>query len=194
MADAAHTWSVEAYAGSAYNVPARLQLEQDGGFSRSLKAKFETRGFDSPLYYLLRAGKWQDNYATEFSILHHKLYLKNPPAGVSDLSVSHGFNILTLNGAYRVKDWVYRFGAGPVVTHAEATINGFRYDGPYRLSGAAMLAAVGRRFYIAKSTFLSVEAMASAAYATPRLSGSLNGEMRITHLAFHGLAGIGYEF
>jgi hypothetical protein len=194
LVDAAHTWTVEAYVGNAYNFRSRLRIEQDGGFSRSLNAKYDTRGFESPPYYMLRAGKWKGSYATELSVLHHKLYLKNAPAGVSDLSISHGFNILTLNGAYRIKDWTYRFGAGPVLTHAEATINGIKYDGPYRLSGIAMLAGAGRRFYVAKSTFISVEAMATAAYAAPRMSGSLDGKVRVTNLALHALAGIGREF
>lgn len=190
----AESWSLEAYLGDAYDFRSRLKIEQDGGFWRSLTADYDTKGVDSPLYYTLRGGRWKQDRAWELSFTHHKLYLQNPPAGVAAMSVSHGFNILTVNRAFRNGDWVYRFGAGPVITHAEGIINGIGYDGPYKLSGAALLAGGGRRFYLGKSTFLSLEAMATAAYATPKMSGPLNAEIKVTNVALHGLAGIGFEF
>jgi hypothetical protein len=74
-------WSFDAYVGDAYNWPARLEIEQDGGYSRSVRADYETRGFDRPLYYVLRAARWQAARAWEVSLLHYKLYLTNPPDG-----------------------------------------------------------------------------------------------------------------
>lgn len=191
---AAENWSVEAFLGDAYNFRSRLKVEQDGGYSRSLNADYDTKGFESPLYYTLRGGRWTDDRAWELSFTHHKLYLQNPPAGVASLSVSHGFNILTVNRAFRSGNWVYRFGAGPVITHAEGAINGIGYDGSYKLSGAALMAGGGRRFYLGKSAFFSLEAMATAAYANPKMSGPLNAEIKVSNIAIHGLAGIGFEF
>jgi hypothetical protein len=189
----AQTWSVEAYVGDAYNWRTRLEISQEGGYSRSVKADYETRGFETPLYYMLRAARWDQRHAWEVSLIHHKLYLQNPPDGVGDLSISHGFNIVTLNRAARTGDWIYRFGAGPVITHAEATINGVRYDGPYRLSGAALVAGGGRRFAVGKSLFFSLELMATAAYATPKLDGNPGAKIRATNAALHGIAGVGIE-
>jgi hypothetical protein len=40
---------------------------------------------------------------------------------VADVSISHGFNIISVNRAWRTGGWTYRVGADPVVTHAEAT-------------------------------------------------------------------------
>ncbi len=191
---AAERWSLEAYLGDAYNFRSTLKIKQDGGFSRSLTADYDTNGFDTPQYYTLRGSRWEQDRAWELSLIHHKLFLNNPPAGVAALSVSHGFNILTVNRAFRSGNWVYRFGAGPVITHAEGIINGISYDGPYKLSGAALLAGGGRRFYVGKTTFLSLEAMATAAYASPEMSGPLNAEIKVTNVAIHGLAGIGFEF
>src|SRR3954470_12198178 len=145
---AADGWNLEVAGGDALSFHNRLKIEQEGGYSQSVNADYETRAFRSPLYYMLRAGRWQGDEGWELSLLHHKLYLTNPPPGVSGLSVSHGFNVITVNRAFNRGDWTWRLGAGPVVTHAEATILSTTYDGPYRLAGAAALASVGRRFYI----------------------------------------------
>jgi hypothetical protein len=190
---AAQTWSLEAFGGNAYNFDSRLRIAQDGGFGESLTAKYETRGFRPPLYYQLRAGHWSGERAWEISLLHHKIYLANPPAGVSDVSVSHGFNIVSVNRAFRAGDWTYRFGAGPVITHAEATILGAKYDGPYRLSGAALLTAAGRRFYVGTSTYVTLEGALTAAYAKPRLAGTPSAELNVTNFAAHALIGVGHE-
>jgi hypothetical protein len=187
-------WTLEGYLGDAYNFHSRLKITQDGGFSRSLSADYDTNGLDSPLYYTVRGARWEQDRAWELSLMHHKLYLQNPPAGVAALSVSHGFNILTVNRAFRTDNWIYRFGAGPVITHAEGIINGVSYDGSYQLSGVALLAGGGRRFYVARSTFFSLEAAATAAYASPTMSGPPNAEIKVTNFAIHGLAGIGFEF
>jgi len=190
----AATWSAEAFGGNAYSFRTPLHITQDGGFSASLSSSYETRGIQSPLYYLLRAGYWSGERAWELSLMHHKIYVANPPPGVSDVSVSHGFNIVSLNRAFKTGDWTYRFGAGPVVTHAEATILGTKYDGPYRLAGAGLLAAAGRRFHVGRSTWLAIEGAATAGYAAPKLPGPPDGELRVSNLALHGMLGIGHEF
>lgn len=194
VAYGADRWSVEAYGGDAFNFHNRLKISQDGGYAQSLSADYRTRALRSPPYYVLRGARWSNDAAWEVSLVHHKLYLANPPAGVSDLSITHGFNILSVNRAFRAGGWTYRFGAGPVVTHAEATILGTKYDGPYKLSGAALLAGGGRRFYFAGSTFLSVEGMASAAYASPSLPGPPDAKLKVTNTALHLLLGVGHEF
>jgi len=191
---AAERWSLEGYLGDAFNFRSRLKITQDGGYSQSISADYKTNGFEAPLYYMVRGARWEEDRAWELSLTHHKLYLQNPPAGVSALSVSHGFNILTVNRAFRTGNWIYRFGAGPVITHAEGIINGVSYDGSYQLSGVALLAGAGRRFYLGKSTFLSLEAATTAAYASPTMSGPLNAEIKVTNFAIHGLAGVGFEF
>ena len=187
---AAQSWSIEAFVGDAYNFRTRLEVT-DRGFSRSVRADYQTRGLDTPLYYVLRAGRWQDHRAWEAALIHHKIYLQNPPEGVSDLSISHGFNIFAITRAARSGDWTWRVGAGPVITHAEATINRVRYDGPYRLSGAAILAGGGPRFALGERWFLSADLMATAAYARPKLSG--DARIEATNVAVHALVGIGAE-
>src|SRR5574341_251609 len=189
----AQTWTFEGFLGDAYNLSSRLKIEQDGGYAKTLSADYRTRGFAPPFYYVLRAARWHEGRAWEGALIHHKLYLANPPDGVADLSISHGFNIVSLNRAVRAAHWVYRFGGGLVITHAEATINGVRYDGPYRLSGAALLVGGGWRFDFSRSFFASAELMATAAYASAKLSGPPDGRIETSNVAIHALAGIGYE-
>lgn len=88
-AEGSDHWSLEAYGGDAFNFRNRLEITQDGGYSQSLSAKYRTRGLRTPLYWVLRGARWRDDAAWELSLIHHKLYLTNPPPGVSDLSVSH---------------------------------------------------------------------------------------------------------
>lgn len=187
-------WTVEAYVGGAHNLPGRLDILQAGGYSRSIAAQYDTRGLEKPLYYMLRVGRWSGVSGWEVSFIHHKLYLRNPPSGVSSLSVSHGFNIATVNRAFRAGGWVYRYGAGPVITHAEGIINAIGYDGPYELSGAALLGGGGRRFYLGKRFFLSLETMATGAYADAEMDGPRDAELKMSNIAMHGLAGIGFVF
>lgn len=187
-------WTLEAYGGNAVDLWSRLRVEQDGGYAKSQRADFDTRGFTSPYWYMLRVSQWRGNYGWELSFIHHKLYLRNRPEGVSDLSISHGFNILTANSAYRAGDWTYRFGIGPVIAHPEATINGVHYDGPYQLTGGAALAGVGRRFYFGRSAFVSIEGMLTVAYANPKMRGDPSAEMRVLNTALHGAIGLGYDF
>jgi hypothetical protein len=192
-AAATDRWALEVYGGDAYNFRNRLEIRQDGGYSQAVSADWETRGMRSPPYYVLGGGRWQGEQGWEASLVHHKLYLRNPPAGVSGLSVSHGFNILTVNRAYRSGMISWRFGAGPVITHAEGTVNGTKYDGPYRLAGAALLAGAGRRHYLAQSFYFSLEGMLSAAYADAKMSGPPDARIRVRNVALHGLIGFGYE-
>lgn len=188
----AQEWSVELYAGDAYSFRNRLGIEQDG-FSRSVSADWRTRGTESPLYYVMRGARWSGERAWELSLIHHKLYLQNPPEGASDVSISHGFNIVGLTRAWRAGAFTWRAGGGPVITHAEAGINGVGYDGPYRLSGFALLAGVGWRRPLTSSLYLSIEAIATAGYAEPDMDGTPEARLDARNVALHGLIGLGYE-
>jgi hypothetical protein len=45
-------WSLEFFGGEAYNFDTRLRIEQDGGYSATVGAEYETRGFQAPVLYL----------------------------------------------------------------------------------------------------------------------------------------------
>ncbi len=186
-------WSFEAMLGDAYNFRARLEIDQES-FRRELTADYATRGFDTPLYYAVRVSRWRGDDGWELQHIHHKLYLQNPPAGVSAFSVSHGFNIVSVNRAWQRAGWTVRLGAGPVVTHAEGTINGVIYDGPYEVAGAALLAGAGRRVYFGRTTFVQIEGAATAGYAKPQPDGDPALRLSVTNVALHALVGVGVDF
>src|SRR5262249_22822007 len=87
QARADERWAVGRYGGSAYNFGTHLAIEQNGGYSRGLAASYDTRSLEAPAYWMLRGARWEDDRAWEITLLHHKLYLRNPPDGVTSLSV-----------------------------------------------------------------------------------------------------------
>jgi hypothetical protein len=75
-------------------------------------AKYHTEPFNESPYYAWRLAKWSKNRAWEFELVHHKLYLSNPPAEVQHFEVSHGYNLITINRAWLLRGFIWRFGAG----------------------------------------------------------------------------------
>ena len=186
-------WSFETLLGDAHNFDTHLKIQQ-GDFTRTLTADYKTHGFQTPLYYSGRMAHWNGDRAWELQLIHHKLYLNNPPTDVESLSVSHGFNIVTLNHAWDIDGLILRAGVGPVVTHAEARVNGVVYDGPYELSGAAVLVGAGKRVYFGRSAYVQMEAAATAAYTEPRAEGAPALKLSVSNIALHGMIGIGIDF
>jgi len=186
-------WSFETFLGDAYNFHSRLKIDQES-FRRELTADYDTRGFQTPLYYSMRVARRQGDGAWELQHIHHKIYLRNPPAGVASLSVSHGFNIVTANRAWDRNGMTVRLGAGVVVTHAEGTINGVLYDGPYELAGVALLAGVGKRLYLSRAAFFQIESQATAGYAKPEPKCDPALKLSVANVALHGLLGVGVDF
>lgn len=123
-------WSLELLIGDAYNANSRTRIEQSTLGDISFSGDYDTRGLEGPLHYAWRVARWDDVRGWELQLLHHKIFLQNPPAGVDALSISHGFNIVTVNRAFDYRGWRMRAGVGPVIAHAEARISGTSYDGP----------------------------------------------------------------
>ncbi|GFE82878.1 hypothetical protein GCM10011487_48780 [Steroidobacter agaridevorans] len=187
-------WSVELLVGEAYNARSTTRIEQGALGRLSTSGDYETRGLEAPFHYAWRISRWQGNSAWELQLLHHKLYLKNPPDGVDSLSVSHGFNIVSFNRAWESGGWRFRAGVGPVVTHAEANIAGTAYDGPYELAGAAVLVGVGHRLDLGPHFYLLGEVSASLGWIDAHPRGDPDLEIGIRNPALHAELGAGYRF
>jgi hypothetical protein len=104
--------------------------------------------------------------------LHHKLYLQDPPASIDALSISHGFNVVTLNREFDYASWRLHLGIGPVITYVEARIAGGRYDGPYELAGAAVSLGLGKSMAITSRFYLLGEVSATFGYVEADPSGA----------------------
>lgn len=112
--------SVEALLGGAVNIPTLLSVVQDGQPDISLTARYSSKPFETPLHYSLRFGIPRAGHAWELELIHQKLFLDNRPDEIQRFSVSHGYNVLTVNHAWQGNPVTYRLGAGVVIAHEEA--------------------------------------------------------------------------
>jgi len=117
---------------------------------------WEGRSADAPIYYGIRATKWQSNtfgYGLDFA--HNKVYPQDDelPAGYDVLEFTDGLNTLTVN-AYR--RWSRAFGevspyvgggVGVAVPHVEVT-NGESETFGYQLTGPAATWIAGATYPI----------------------------------------------
>ena len=190
----AETWAFEALIGDAYNFHSSTRIEHEATGRRHWDGNYETRGLEGPLHYAWRIARWRDDAAWELQLLHHKLYLQDPQPPIEALSVSHGFNIITINRAMRFGPWRARVGVGPVVTHAEARIAGTSYDGPYELAGAAFLVGGGREVRLTEHLYALGEFSATYGHVEAQPKGTPRLELSISNPALHAHIGLGYRF
>lgn len=202
-------WTIEAKTGDAASVPLPVKFVQSGYSDVDFDARWRDRPFVPPYYYSYRIGHWSDEAAWEFETLHHKLFLSNSEPDVQEYAVTHGYNIWTINRAWRLSEgllsgFIGRVGAGIVLAHPGGEVHGLYIDttqgidNGFYVAGPSSQVALERRFHLLKGLFLSLEAKMTAAYARipiydQGLSGS-QGHVDLPNLAFHGLVGVGYGF
>ena len=195
---AAQSWRVHVGTGIAYNLPLPLVIEQRGEPDLSLDADFETRPFETPLYYVVRLERARGGGAIALELVHHKLFLRDAPADVQEFGISHGFNVLTVQRAWSPDDrFTWRVGAGAVVAHPETTVRGrpqprggwlergYYLSGPAAQLGADLARPVSGRARVA------LEAKVIGARAWVPIAG---GGARLWHLSGHLDAMIGIGF
>jgi hypothetical protein len=194
---AAQQWSCEASIGAVANLETSLEVRQDGFETLRLDAEYETRPFESPLYYALRIGRWRERRSWEIELIHQKIHLQDPPPEIESFAISHGYNLLTLNRAWAPREWIFRLGAGAVLAHPESTVRGRRVpedggllDSGYHLTGPVVQAGVGRRLLPGERWRLGVEGKVTAARAEVPVAG---GEAGVPNVALHLLLGVGYR-
>ncbi len=137
-------WSFEIQSGTAHNFPAPLQFEQ-GDYKKKITADYETRPFGGGAapYYNLRLKRYlsAEKCFMSFELLHHKLWLNNPPAEVDTFRMTFGYNPLlwSLGREFYPWLWVYA-GLGPVIAHPVNTVNG------RKVSNSPKLWPTGKRY------------------------------------------------
>ena len=162
-------WSIEINGGIPYNFPSPLVIEQNGESTIRLNAQYRSEPFVSPGYYLLRGGRWNNGKAWEIEFVHHKLYLDNMPPEVQEFSISHGYNIFTVNRAmnkvlFKKLNYILRLGAGVVISHPETTVRGLSleqeggtFGGGYYITGPVLNIAMAKRLYFLDPLFINLE-------------------------------------
>jgi hypothetical protein len=194
-ANGAH-WSIEGFAGSAVSAKTPLTIRQTGFPELRLTAHYATRPWTGSPYYAARIGRWTGGHAWEVELVHHKLYLTNPPPEIQHFEVSHGYNLVTVNRAARYGGVIARVGAGVVIAHPETTIrervqtsSAGGLGGGYYLAGPTVQLAVEKRFSLWRELFVAVEGKATGSYARFRIAG---GHATAPNVALHGVVGVGW--
>lgn len=191
---AAQGWSAEIFGGTAWSLPQPLHIEQPNELPLRFCARYSTRPWKGSPYYAYRIGyqRWS------VELVHHKLYLENPPPEVQHFEVSHGYNLVMLNRALTASPLTIRLGLGSVVAHPEGEIRGQAVGpvssllgGGYYICGISFQLAVSRHLEISKHWFITPEAKFTAAWTRVPLAGG--GQAEIPNLALHVLTGIGFR-
>ena len=183
----------EYFQGTAFNLPTPLTIAQTGHPDISVTADYSVRPLDDIWYYAARLGYWRQNRGWIIELLHHKIYLDNPPADVASFEVTHGYNIVTLNRGWRRDQTMFLAGGGVVIPHTNSVVRGRERPiaAPYTFAGAAVQASVTRRFQVRPWLFASVEGKVTAAWARVPVA---DGHAAAPNVALHGLAGVGVQF
>lgn len=189
-------WSFELFGGTSHSFRTPLTIRQKGEPDVRVTARYSTRPLEDAPYYAYRFARWSGGHGWEAELVHHKVYLENPPPEVQHFEVSHGYNLVTVNRAWMRGAAVLRVGAGVVVARPEATIRGTRYEkgglfgGAYYPSGPTVQGAAGRRFHLAGGLSAEVEGKLTASYARIPIQ---DGRAVTPNVALHGLVGLRYR-
>lgn len=198
-------YTLEFSLGNAWSLEQPVSIRLDNGSSVDFDAKYETRGFDDPPYYSLRFGRWQKQRAWEVELIHHKLYVNDAdlPGDVQKFEITDGFNILTVNHVWDLDVVNLRLGLGTVVAHPDITVQGqstyergggaipaFWSDG-YQWGGYAVQLGLQKRYFLDKSSFISLESKLLHAETNIDL---VNGSVDVKDQSLHLLFGYGYRF
>lgn len=192
--DTPERWGIELFAGAAHSFRTPLRIRQEGAEDISLAARWATRPFRAPPYYAYRIGWWSGGHAWEAELVHHKLYLENPPPEVQHFEVTHGYNQVTVNRAAPLRGLTVRAGVGLVIAHTENEVRsreqrGGGFLGGYRLAGATSQLALGGRIPFAPNLWIALEGKLTGSWARVPVSG---GTATVPNLAAHALAGLGF--
>ena len=182
--------------GQAYSVPLPIIIRQSGQPDIRLTAHFSTRPFADVPYYDAKVGIARGPWAYELELIHHKLYLDNPPPEVQWFEITHGYNPIVVNAVRKQWGVAFRAGAGILLAHPETTIRGLQLPenggilGWY-VSGPAAQGGVSKAWKLGRHFFAGVEGKAVGAWARVPIA---NGSADVPNLSLHGLVSAGWRF
>lgn len=192
------SWKINFSGGLVNNFTSPLTIHQSGYNDINLGASYKTKPMSLPLYYVLRIAEWNRKGAWELEIIHHKLFLKNKPPEVQRFSITHGYNLLFVNRAWKYHEIILRLGSGIVMAHPETTVRNKRYSEKkgilklgYYVSGPLIQVAFEQQINVYKQLFLSIEGKLTGSFTRIPIA---DGKADVINLAFHGLFGFGFQF
>lgn len=212
-------WRLSLYGGASYTLESDVKLKQPGGTDLTLHdVPWSDESFKSPIYYGARLGYWFNDapWGLALDFTHAKMIASpgdvvevsgtragapvsgQEPVGstFSNLQISHGLNLLTLNGLYRLRPPIRiepyaGLGVGVAIPHIETEIGGVQTQS-YQLAGPAAQALIGVDAPVYKGFSAFVEYKLSYA----RISGDLDGggTLEVNPWTNHFVFGLSYRF
>jgi hypothetical protein len=184
-------WRVELLGGAASSFDSPLSLVQSGEPPLEIRADWSSRSFESPIYYAIRIGRFSRRSGFSLQLVHHKLYLENPPPEVQAFSVSHGYNLLTFDASWLAHGFELSAGGGLVVAHAETTVRQRTGPDGYHATGPTLALGVGRWLEVGAHFRVGADARFTASWAHVPIAG---GEASVPDRAVHLRIGVGWRF
>ena len=197
------TWSFELHGGVLYNIPASLIIKQKNEETLRFNAQYSSEPMNSPYYWVWRISRWQNNRSWEFEAIHHKLYLDNIPPEIQEFSISHGYNLLTINRSFKKllfqkHSYILRLGAGAVLSHPENKIrdkelypHGGLFELGYYFTGPVLNISAAKRFYIINRLFVNTEIKFNPSVSWVPIE---DGHSRVWNLPVAFVFGLGIDF
>ncbi len=180
-------WRFEVNGGAPVNIPLPISIYQDNEPDIRFTARYKSKAFTSPFYWVWRIGRWSNNKALEIESVHHKLYLINRPEEIHHFHISHGYNLLTINRAFEINllekhKAIVRAGAGIVLAHPENEVRGKRLDEKtgfaglgYYISGPALNLSLAKRIDLGDHLYINIESKLNPSVANiPIADGHAN--------------------
>ncbi len=192
-------YSFELSSGMAHNVGTSFEVEQQGFDILRFDASYSAESLKVPWYWAMRLSRSTAQGEWSVELMHHKVLLDSPPPEIQSFSISHGFNVVTVQRAWPWRGFLGRVGAGVVVAHPESQVRNLRRSETqgflgtgYYLRGPVATLAVGRRVPLSSWLSVSLEGRMHAAPMSVPIAG---GTARFNSFVFHllvGLAAIGF--
>jgi hypothetical protein len=161
------------------------------------RARWESRAFEPPLYYVVRILRGDAGGGWAVDLTHHKLTLADPPPEVARFEVSHGYNLLLLSRHADRERLRFGLGAGLVVAHPENEVRGAKLDesgglwgSGYHLTGPALGALASWKPVRWERAWAVVETRVVAANASVPVAG---GHARVPNVSLHLTLGAGWQ-
>lgn len=177
-----------------------LSIHRHDGKDYVIEAQYDSKPYDDSSYWAGRLEWWENRSAWELEIIHHKLYLMNPPPDILDFSISDGYNLVYINRAWALPDYqlAARVGVGVVVAHPDIT---FSDRGRYilkglpglRLAGPSVQVALEQRYPLYEHWYLKSELKLTASYAKTAISDRQDEYVVAPDIAIHWVVGIGSQ-
>lgn len=189
------SWGAQLFVGVPFNARTPVTIRQSGEPELRVRARWATRPLERPFYFGIGVFRREGGHEWTAELVHHKLYLENPPPEVQDFSISHGYNLLLLGHGVEVVPGVWaRAAAGVVVAHPESTVrgrtlaqNGGPLGGGYHLAGPALSFGLEGRVPLGERLRVALGGRVTGGYAVVPIEG---GTARVPNVAFHATAGL----